>query len=115
MKQSKLRKRRVWRFAVMYFTLFVVFLALAIAPVLGGSKVPVESLINSVGGGKNDSMIALLFQPNNVTAGYNNDTGPQNTAIKSSEKSVLAGVTVTTTGAKSSSTGSSNKRSVRLL
>lgn len=115
MKQSKLRKRRVWRFAVMYFTLFVVFLALAIAPVLGGAKVPVQSLIDSVGGGKNDSMIALLFQPNNVTAGYNNDTGPQNTDLISSEKSVLAGETKTSSGSASSATDSSNKRSVRLL
>lgn len=115
MKQSKLRKRRVWRFAVMYFSLFVLFLALAIAPVLGGAKVPVESLINSVSGGKQDSMIALLFQPNNRTSAWYNDTGPSLTSIKSSEASVLAGKTDSASDGSAASTGSSNKRSVKLL
>lgn len=115
MKQSKLRKRRVWRFAVMYFSLFVLFLALAIAPVLGGSKVPVNSLISSIGGGNSESMIALLFQPNNRTSVWYNDTGPSNTLIKSSEAIVLAGDTASSSGGSAASTGSSNKRSVKLL
>ncbi len=33
MKQSKLRKRRVVRFAILYFFMFVIFLALIIGPV----------------------------------------------------------------------------------
>lgn len=115
MKQSKLRKRRVWRFAVMYFSLFVLFLGLAIAPVLGGSKVPVNTLISSIGGGKPDSMIALLFQPNNRTSVWYNDTGPTLTSIKSSEAMVLAGKTGSASGGSAASTGSSNKRSVKLL
>jgi 1,3-beta-glucan synthase len=33
MKQSKLRRRRVIRYALLYFTLFVVFVALLVGPV----------------------------------------------------------------------------------
>lgn len=39
MKQSKLRKRRVWRYAVLYFTLFVVALALLIGPIVAGKQI----------------------------------------------------------------------------
>lgn len=112
MKQSKLRKRRVWRFAVMYFTLFVVFLALAIAPVLGGSHLTstVNSIKKTVGA---DTMVGLLFQPNDRSPSWYNDTGPTLTSIKSSEASVLRGKT--SSGSNAKSTGSSNKRSVKLL
>jgi 1,3-beta-glucan synthase len=114
MKQSKLRKRRVWRFAVMYFTLFVVFLALAIAPVLGGSHLTstVESIKNTVG---KDTMVGLLFQPNNRSSVWYNDTGPTLTSIKSFEASVLAGKTQSSSGSNAKTTGSSNRRSVKLL
>ncbi|OBT68962.1 1,3-beta-glucan synthase [Pseudogymnoascus sp. 23342-1-I1] len=115
MKQSKLRKRRVWRFAVMYFSLFVLFLALAIAPVLGGRQIKIDSLKDSLDGGKPDSMIGLLFQPNNRTSVWYNDTGPQNTDLKSSEASVLAGKTDSATSGSAKSTGSSNRRSVKLI
>lgn len=115
MKQSKLRKRRVWRFAIMYFTLFVVFLALAIAPVLGGSKVPVDSLKKIGGGG--DSMVSLLFQPNIRSSSYYNDTGPTLTEIKSSEASVTnkAKSTATESAKETDSGNSNNRRSVKLL
>jgi len=36
LKQSKLRKRRVIRFAILYFIIFVVFLALVIGPLIAG-------------------------------------------------------------------------------
>jgi hypothetical protein len=100
----------------MYFSLFVLFLALAIAPVLGGSKVPIESLANSISGDKN-GMIRLLFQPNNRTSAWYNDTGPTLTGIKSSEASVLAGKTQSDGSAKASATDGSNnnRRSVKLL
>lgn len=114
LKQSKLRRRRVWRFAVMYFGLFVVFMALAIAPVLGGSKIPMDDLKNSFG---KKGMVPLLFQPNNRSSAWYNDTGPQNTDIKSSERSVLAGITDTDTAeATPTGDGDSNKRRlVKLL
>ncbi|KAH9904559.1 glycosyltransferase family 48 protein [Xylariomycetidae sp. FL2044] len=40
MKQSKLRRRRVIRYAILYFTMFVVFLALIIGPIFAGKVVP---------------------------------------------------------------------------
>lgn len=97
----------------MYFTLFVVFLALAIAPVLGGGQVAgaVTSIKESVGA---NSMIGLLFQPNNRTSAWYNDTGPTLTAILSSEASVLAGDTRSASNG-AQSTGSNNRRSVKLL
>lgn len=122
MKQSKLRKRRVWRFAVMYFTLFVVFLALAIAPVLGGSKVSIKGLQEAIGGKQKDSMINLLFQPNNRTSQWYNDTGPTLTKILESESSVMSRAGSTETGtddggsAETTSDSSNNRRrSVKLL
>lgn len=34
MKQSKLRKRRVIRYAILYFTMFVLFMVLIVGPVI---------------------------------------------------------------------------------
>lgn len=39
MKQSKLRKRRVWRFAVLYFVMLVVFLALVVGPIVAATNI----------------------------------------------------------------------------
>ena len=39
MKQSKLRKRRVWRYAVLYFTMLVIALALLIGPIVAGKMI----------------------------------------------------------------------------
>lgn len=38
MKQTKLRKRRVIRYAILYFVLLVVFLALIVGPIVAGTK-----------------------------------------------------------------------------
>ncbi|KAI1760916.1 glycosyltransferase family 48 protein [Hypoxylon sp. FL1150] len=40
MKQSKLRRRRVIRYAVMYFVMLVVFVALIVGPVVAGKQIP---------------------------------------------------------------------------
>ncbi|KAF7912369.1 uncharacterized protein EAF01_001390 [Botrytis porri] len=70
MKQSKLRKRRVWRYAVIYFVLFVVFLALLIGPLIAGKMILSDSLTSKIP--------FNLYQPtgqnNNDTRGYN-ETG----------------------------------------
>jgi 1,3-beta-glucan synthase len=39
MKQSKLRKRRVWRYAVLYFVMLVVFLALVVGPIVASPQI----------------------------------------------------------------------------
>jgi 1,3-beta-glucan synthase len=38
LKQTKLRKRRVIRYAILYFVLLVVFLALIVGPIVAGNK-----------------------------------------------------------------------------
>ncbi|KAK5662606.1 hypothetical protein OQA88_8520 [Cercophora sp. LCS_1] len=40
MKQSKLRRRRVFRYAVLYFALFVVFLGMIIGPIFAKDAIP---------------------------------------------------------------------------
>ena len=63
MKQSKLRKRRVWRYAVLYFVMLVVFLALIVGPIVASPQ------INS--GTKNLGVPMQLLQPVGLK---NNDT-----------------------------------------
>lgn len=84
MKQSKLRKRRVWRFAVMYFVLFVIFLALIVGPIVAGKYT--DSFVDglTIKSSSPDGLVASLFQPANQS---NNDTGP----------SVTSGMTVSAT------------------
>ncbi|KAI1340680.1 family 48 glycosyltransferase [Xylariaceae sp. FL0016] len=43
MKQSKLRRRRVIRYAILYFTLLVVFLALIVGPTVAGNYIPAST------------------------------------------------------------------------
>ena len=68
MKQSKLRRRRVIRFAIVYFVLLVVFIALVAGPVYAGKAGLVDSFKSqlSPGGFK-------LFQDPKVG---HNDTSP---------------------------------------
>jgi 1,3-beta-glucan synthase len=65
LKQTKLRKRRVVRYAILYFILFVVFLALIVGPIIAGPKLPTFDL-SSQGG-----IISELVQPHGLN---NNDT-----------------------------------------
>ncbi|EEQ85063.1 hypothetical protein RJZ56_007440 [Blastomyces dermatitidis] len=51
LKQSKLRKRRVIRFAILYFFMLVVFLGLIVGPVVAGpriNKISLPALINDL-------------------------------------------------------------------
>ncbi|KAL2117556.1 hypothetical protein VTJ04DRAFT_7216 [Mycothermus thermophilus] len=61
MKQTKLRRRRVIRYSILYFTLFIVFMALIIGPAVAGKFVP-ESVFNML-------KSTNLVQP----SGLNND------------------------------------------
>ncbi|CZT53251.1 probable 1,3-beta-D-glucan synthase subunit [Rhynchosporium secalis] len=65
MKQSKLRKRRVWRFAVLYFFMLIVALALLAGPMVAGSMIlkTTDSMF------ANPSKTFYLLQP----IGYNNN------------------------------------------
>lgn len=62
MKQSKLRKRRVWRFAVLYFAMFILFVALIVGPIVAGKYIPTSV---------SSSIPFELYQP---TGQDNNDT-----------------------------------------
>jgi len=67
MKQSRLRKRRVWRYAFLYFTLLIFSLALVVGPIVAGKKILSASLINSIP--------MNLYQPTGLN---NNDTRGRN-------------------------------------
>lgn len=45
MKQTKLRRRRVIRYSILYFVLFVVFLALIVGPAVAGKYIPTEDML----------------------------------------------------------------------
>jgi 1,3-beta-glucan synthase len=66
MKQSKLRKRRVWRYAVLYFVLLVVFLALVVGPIVAGTKILSPSLTKIIP----DNLFQPINQNNNDTRNY---------------------------------------------
>lgn len=99
----------------MYFVMFIIFLALIIAPVLGGSQVPISNLKSNFG----NQMVSALFQPNNRTSAYYNDTGPMNTDILASDSSALARLTETGTAtaaaAATASASAAARRLVKLL
>jgi len=67
MKQTKLRRRRVIRYAILYFILFVVFLALIVGPAVAGKYVP-SSMFDML---KDNSSLSSLLQPTGLD---NNDT-----------------------------------------
>ncbi|QIX00744.1 hypothetical protein AMS68_006261 [Peltaster fructicola] len=61
LKQTKLRKRRVVRYAILYFVMFVVFLVLMVAPAVAGNKINLSKF----------NIPMQLLQP---TTWNNNDT-----------------------------------------
>jgi 1,3-beta-glucan synthase len=63
MKQSKLRKRRVWRYAVLYFVMLVIFLALIAGPIIASPEITKAT--------KSLSIPQYLLQPVGLD---NNDT-----------------------------------------
>lgn len=48
LKQSKLRKRRVIRYSIMYFAMFVLFLILIVGPIVAGQKHLLDGIVNPV-------------------------------------------------------------------
>ncbi|KAK6953388.1 hypothetical protein Daesc_005691 [Daldinia eschscholtzii] len=102
MKQSKLRRRRVIRYAILYFTLLVVFLALIIGPAVGGKE---------IGSALNDSLKNLpipIAQP----AGQDHDDTRNRTETGTGRPGYsgpgLASMTKTATAASSEETDKSD-------
>lgn len=67
LKQNKLRKRMVKKYATMYFLLMLLFVVLLVAPAVAGKQFNSSSIINSL-----PSFAEGLFQP---TGQSTNDTG----------------------------------------
>lgn len=67
LKQTKLRKRRVVRYSILYFSLFVLFMVLLIAPAVIGNLGLLQDTFESMYG----ESFMYLMQPNNWN---NNDT-----------------------------------------
>ncbi|KAF2664339.1 1,3-beta-glucan synthase [Microthyrium microscopicum] len=63
LKQTKLRKRRVIRYSILYFALFVFFLVLIVGPIIAGPKLPTIDLPSGI--------LGDLIQPHGLN---HNDT-----------------------------------------
>jgi len=64
MKQTKLRKRRVIRYSILYFTMLVLFVALVVGPAVAGKFLKIDETMLNIGGFR-------LIQPTGLS---NNDT-----------------------------------------
>lgn len=99
LKQTKLRKRRVLRYSILYFVMFVLFLVLIVGPVIVGPKI-VPSL---------NKITALsdfgLLQPNNWN---NNDTKGSSITGSGGNTGGQAASTAGSPGSGSSSGSGSN-------
>lgn len=98
MKQSKLRRRRVVRYAILYFTLLVVFIALIAGPIVAGKYMPP----NTISGVLGDIAGFRLYQPNDLNNDNTNSTMATGTGMQGYTG---AGLTKTKTGADASATG----------
>jgi 1,3-beta-glucan synthase len=89
MKQSKLRRRRVFRYSILYFIMLAVFAALIAGPLVAGTKIPKNTLdtvsnVQILGGS--------LVQPN-----LNNNNDTANTSHTGTGKPGGASATSTST------------------
>lgn len=96
MKQSKLRRRRVVRYAILYFTLLVVFIALIVGPIVAG-KFIFPAIDSALSG-----LPFKLVQPTGLDRDYTNSTSATGTGR---EGYTGAGSKPSTTGGDSSVTG----------
>ena len=87
LKQSKLRRRRVIRYAILYFTMFVLFIALLIGPIFAQSHISVISLFK-----EDPSKTFYLFKPWGLNNNNTNGTDVTGTGLNS------AAAAATTTG-----------------
>ncbi|KAJ4387933.1 1,3-beta-D-glucan synthase [Gnomoniopsis smithogilvyi] len=99
LKQSKLRRKRVFRYAVLYFALLLLFLILIVGPSLAGKYVPssVTSSLSSL------NLVQPTGQDNNDTIG-NTQTGTGAASYSGALQ------TMTTASASSSSTAAAKIR-----
>jgi 1,3-beta-glucan synthase len=84
MKQSKLRRRRVWRYSILYFVLLIVFLALLVGPIV--ASVQILSAFGGITKGLPSFLNGIVQNPN----GSNNDTGARDTDTTASPSATNA-------------------------
>jgi 1,3-beta-glucan synthase len=101
LKQTKLRKRRVVRYAILYFTLFILFMVLLIAPAVIGNLGLLDTTFKSLYG----SDFQYLMQPSDWN---NNDTTSSKTGSGLPNQ---AAQTAGSTG-KASASASSTRRAM---
>lgn len=71
MKQSKLRRRRVVRYAILYFVLLILFVALIAGPIVAGKFLDLKSFAKQIP--------MNLMQPNQNATERNNTLGEKKT------------------------------------
>ena len=96
LKQSKLRRRRVIRYAILYFSMFVLFIVLIVGPIIA------KKFIGNI---KLDVM--NLQQPSNWK---NNDTSASETGT-----AVAGGAKATASSTRGSSSSNNNRMMARML
>jgi len=91
MKQSKLRRKRVIRYSILYFVLLILMVGLIVGPIVAGDKVPasVSQSVNNLG--------FRLYQPNHQN--FDDTQGTKQTGTGMPGYSG-AGLTMTTSTAK---------------
>lgn len=68
MKQSKLRRKRVFRYAVLYFIMLVLLVGLIVGPAVAGGMIP-KSVTGKIGDVGNFHLLQPVGQNNNDTRG----------------------------------------------
>jgi len=101
MKQSKLRRKRVFRYAVLYFVMLVVFVGLVVGPMVAGKSIP-ASLTRSIP--------AHLLQP----TGLNNDDTQGRTQTGTGRPGYSGAFTPTAAASSATQSSGSNNR-IRLV
>jgi 1,3-beta-glucan synthase len=95
MKQSKLRRKRVIRYSILYFALLIIFIGLIVGPIVAGPLLPANlgDQVNGFG--------FALYQPNNQNQ---NDTQGTKQTGTGSPNYTGAGLTMTQSGAAATAT-----------
>jgi 1,3-beta-glucan synthase len=96
MKQSKLRRKRVFRYSVLYFVMLVIFVALIAGPIAAGKYVP-SSLTSSL---KSTNLVQPTGEDNDDTKGSQmTGTGAANYTGVYTRTATMASTTSSSTSA----------------
>lgn len=106
MKQSKLRRRRVIRYAILYFVLLAVFIGLIVGPIVAGKQIP-KDVLQTLGQQASFGGLFRLMQPN----GQDNDNtkGRQETGTGRPNYSGAFTRSTTRTGGAAPTAGGNNR------